>query len=90
MAAAVPLGGAGAGGAGGGGGGGNQQPSKRKRLDDLMSTVAKEIAPFVGESHQLNAAIYRCESNGQQSWSGNVHLVALFTRQRWQNRGVLR
>ena len=54
MAAAFPPGGAGA----GRGGGGNQQPSKRKRLDDLMSTVAKEIAPFVGGSHQLNAALY--------------------------------
>ena len=46
----------------------------------------KEIAPFVGGSHQLNAAIYRCESNGQQSWPDNVHLVALLTRQ----RGLLR
>jgi len=38
MAAAVPSRDDGAGGAGGGGSG-NQQPSKRPRLDDLMSTV---------------------------------------------------
>lgn len=89
MAAALPSEGAGAGGAGGGGGGGNQQPSKRPRLDDLISTLAGQIAPFVDKSHQLNAAIYRCKSDGQQTWAHRIHLVAMFSRYRWQRPGNL-
>jgi hypothetical protein len=43
-----------------------------------MSSVAGQIAPFVGVSHQLNAAIYRNESGGQQPWPDRIHLVAMF------------
>lgn len=64
MASTAPSGAAATGG-GSGGGGSEEQPGdlQRSHLNDVISCVAREIAPFVG--HQLNAALYRYD---QDSW----------------------
>lgn len=94
MASAAPSGSAGAGGGGGDTGGGQQQPSsnrKRPRLQDVVSTVASQIVPYVSGSHQLNAALYRreCFDEPDEIWDKKNTLMATFTRHRFQRPGAL-
>ena len=75
MAATAPFGGGstGAGGGGGGGGGGTAQQlggPQHPPLNDLISTVAGQVAPFVGGSHQLNASMGKGQGWGFQFMAG--------------------
>jgi len=83
MASTAPSGAAAAGtGGGGDGGGSGEQPggSKHLRLNDVISSVAREIAPFLG--HELNAALYRYDAL-------SATLMAIFTRHRSERPGAL-
>jgi hypothetical protein len=90
MAATPPFAGGstGAGGGGGGGGGGTVQQlggPQHPPLNDLISTVAGQVAPFVGGSHQLNAGLYRY-SKGQ---GRGFQFMAGFTRHRFERPGAV-
>jgi hypothetical protein len=69
-------------GGGGGGAGSEEQPTglQRSHLNDVISCVAREIAPFVG--HQLNAALYRYDQD-------SATLMAIFTRHQFEQPGAL-
>jgi hypothetical protein len=81
MASTAPSGAAATGG-GSGGGGSEEQPGdlQRSHLNDVISCVAREIAPFVG--YQLNAALYRYDQD-------SATLMAIFTRHQFQRPGAL-
>ena len=82
-------------GGGGGGGGSEEQPRapKRSRLNDVISTVAREVAPFVGGSHQLNGALYRSAHRPYQEHPdedvGFLSLLAVLKRHRFERPGAL-
>jgi hypothetical protein len=59
-----------------------EQPTglQRSQLNDVISSVAREIAPFVG--HQLNAALYRYDQD-------SATLMAIFTRHQFERPGAL-
>lgn len=53
--------------------------------------MAGQIAPFVGEVPQLNAALYRSEKEDITRWSRDekYRLMATFTRHSWASSGSL-
>ena len=105
MASTAPSGAAAAGAGGGcGSGGSGEQPKgpKRSRLNDVISTVAREVAPFVGGSHKLNADLYQIECRGSHPYDHHLYdnnhpydhlydisLLAVFKRHRFERQGAI-